>query len=137
MSSLLKISDAASLALHAMVYLASHEDRPVSTGEIAEVFDISRAHLSKVMQWLSRDGLVDSIRGPKGGFVLGEDPEKITLLDVYESIEGPLEQTECLLETPVCGGCCILGDLLESVNDQVARRLGGTKLSDLAGVFAR
>lgn len=136
MSNLLKISEAASLALHAMVYLASQENGPVSTARIAEALGVSRAHLSKVMQWLSRDGLVDSVRGPKGGFVLARDPGDITLLDVYEVIEGPLEESECLLDAPACGGQCILGDLLRSVNRQVAEKLKGTRLADLTGVFA-
>ena len=84
----------------------------------------------------SRAGLVRSVRGPKGGFGLGKSPAEITLLDVYESIDGPLRSETCLLGRPICGGKrCILGRLLVSVNQQVHRKLATAKLSELATGF--
>jgi len=135
MANVLKVSEAASLALHAMVLLAAR-DEVVSTGEIASTLRVSVAHLSKVLQRLARVGLVRSIRGPKGGFILGKASEEITLLDVYEAIEGPLVPSNCLLNTPVCSGeRCILGGLLETVNEQVREYLAGTRLSELDNVY--
>jgi Rrf2 family protein len=119
-----------------MALLAGSPDRPVSTREIASTLRGSEAHLSKVLQRLSRVGLVRATRGPKGGFTLEKAPHRITLLEVYEAIEGPLSAGSCLLGTPICGGNCILGDLLSSVNEQVKARMGNIRLSDLAGVFA-
>jgi len=136
MSSVVKISDAASLALHAMVYLAARAAAPSSAGEMAKAFCASKAHLSKVLQWLARAGLVRSVRGPKGGFVLAQPAGEVTLLRVYEAVEGPLEPARCLLGSPACNGQCILGDLLESIDMRVRRRLEATALSDLAHVFA-
>ena len=133
MSSMLKISEAASLAMHGMAFLASNSDRAVSTREIASRFHASEAHLSKVLQRLTRAGLVKSIRGPKGGFMAGKPADEITLLDVYESIEGPLVPCECLFSIPVCGdNGCILGGILVTVDRQIREYLAGTKLSDLA-----
>ena len=133
MSGILKISDAATLALHAMACLASQKDaRPISVKEIAENYGVSEAHLSKVIQRLSHSGLVKTVRGPGGGVTLAKPPEKITLLDVYESLEGPIPESHCLLGVNKCGNkTCILGDLLVSVDKQVKTRLSGTKLSDL------
>ncbi|MBW2147405.1 MAG: Rrf2 family transcriptional regulator [Deltaproteobacteria bacterium] len=134
MSGVLKISEAASLALHAVVHLAANHCRLVSTGEMASMLQVSEAHLSKVLQRLAKQGLVRSIRGPKGGFMLSKTGERVTLLDVYESIDGPLEPSNCLLKTPICGGKkCVLGGLLDTVHRQVREYLAGTKLSQYIG----
>ena len=135
MSSPVKISEAASLALHTMVLLSSQLERNLATRDIAAALKVSEAHLAKVLQRLGRAGLVRSRRGPGGGFSLGRRPEDITLLEVYEVTEGPLEQTECLLNKPVCQGRCILGDLLSSVGAQVRDYLAGTRLSELSHTF--
>ena len=134
MPGVLKISEAASLGLHAMSYLAVRGDSaPISTGEIANVFGISENHLSKVFQRLSREGLVKSTRGPGGGVKIAKPVNKITLLDVYEAIEGPLRPTECLLGRHACEySMCILGNTISNVEKQVRDMLSVTKLSDLS-----
>ncbi len=138
MSNVIKVSEAASLALHTMVFLAKNNGQLASTKEIASTLQVSEAHLSKVLQRLVRVGLVKSTRGPKGGFELARGGDQITLLDVYESIDGPLGSTNCLLGTPTCGGnVCILGDLLKTVNKEVKEYLAGTKLNGLANVYGR
>lgn len=136
MSNVLRISEAASLALHAMVYLAANPGRPISAREIASVLQVSEAHLSKVLQRLAKSGLVQSNRGPKGGFVLGRSPEKVALLEVYEALEGKLAPSNCLFGTPICGGKkCILGKLLRTVNREVGKYLSDTRLSELTSVY--
>lgn len=133
---MLRISEAASLALHTAVYLAVRVERLVTTHEVAELLGVSETHLAKVMQRLVRVGLVRSTRGPHGGFALARAGEQISLLEVYEAIEGPLTQTECLLEEPVCqGSTCILGDLISEVASQARDYLAGTMLSELTGVY--
>jgi Rrf2 family protein len=132
MAGALKMSEATTLALHTMVYLAGSPDHPASAREVAEHFQASEAHLAKVLQRLGKAGLVHSTRGPHGGFTLAKDPSGVTLLDVYEAIEGRLEVTGCLFDPPICGGgTCILGGLALSVNKQVRDHLAGTRLSDL------
>ena len=136
MNSVLRISEAASLAMHTTVLLAAHPDRLVCTREAASVLDVSEAHLAKVLQRLVKQGLVRSARGPKGGFALSKPAEEISLLNVYESIEGRLENAACLLGRPVCRGeRCILGGLLATVNAQVREYLGSTKLPELTTVY--
>jgi Rrf2 family protein len=136
MNNLLRISEAASLGMHSMVLLAKNSERVVSTKEIASALHASEAHLSKVLQRLAKAGLVKPIRGPKGGFKIGKRSHKVTLLNVYESIESPIETNNCLFDTPICKGKnCILGGLLNSVNKQVRRQLAKTKLSELANVY--
>lgn len=137
MPGLLRISDAASLGLHAMTCLAGRRGGPARTAEIASTLGCSHAHLAKVFQRLAKAGLVRSERGPRGGFGLARPAEQITLGDVYEAIEGPLRPTDCLLARPVCGSRgCLLGDLLKSVNRQVDEYLRATTLADLGHLWA-
>jgi Rrf2 family protein len=138
MSSLIKVSEAASLALHTTVFLAGNSERPVSAREMAATLSVSEAHLAKVLQRLAKVGLVQSYRGPRGGFVLGKDGDDITLLDVYESIEGPFETSNCLFGTPVCNGKgCILGNLVENTHQEAKEYLSGMKLSSLTHIHGR
>jgi len=136
MSSAFKISEAASLALHTMVLFAARPDELFSTRQIASILGVSEAHLAKVLQRLARAGLARSIRGPKGGFALGKDAEQITLLDVYEVIEGPLESRNCLLATRICNGKrCIFGGLLQTVDEHIRRYMAETRLPELTGAY--
>ena len=81
MDTILRISDAANLAIHAMAHIArSKGNVNHSVGEIAGEQGVSVAHLSKVMQRLVKVGLLTSRRGPGGGFVLGRAADKISLL---------------------------------------------------------
>jgi Rrf2 family protein len=130
MSGLLKMSEASVLALHSMIYIAARKDDMATNGEIAEFLHASENHLSKVLQRLTKAGLVKSIRGPRGGFILGKAPEKITLREIYELFEGAMNTNSCLLETPVCGNTCVFGDLLNTMNTLAIDFMTNTKLSD-------
>ena len=135
-SGVFKVSEAAAIALHTAVMLAANSEKVLSTGEIASALQVSEAHLSKVLQRLSRVGLVKSIRGPKGGFVLAKSGNNITLEEVYEAIDGRLGTKRCLLKTKVCrGNNCILGELIRSINMQVKDYMTNTKLNDLINVY--
>jgi len=132
MPGVVKISEAASLALHAMVVLVKNADRPVSTNEIATTLGVSENHLSKVLQRLVKAGVLNSVRGPNGGFSLQGQADRITLLEVYEGVEGPLEQAQCLFNRPICDGkSCMLGGLIETVNREVREQLERTTLDQL------
>ncbi len=136
MSQVWRISEASSIAFHATTMLAALPDRMLTTRQIASTLGVSEAHLSKVLQRLAKAGLVKATRGPKGGFELESPGAEVTLLDVYEAIEGPLADVGCLLGKPVCGpNGCILGGLLESVNQQVRQYLENSKLSDLTEAY--
>ena len=137
MANLMRISEAASLALHTVSFLAATGEAMATTGEIARAFGVSHAHLSKVLQRLVGAGIVNSARGPHGGFRLAPGGRRATLLDVYQAIEGPIQSDECLLGSFVCGGKCIMGDLITSVNRLVTQRLSKTKVSDVARLPGR
>ncbi|HUU27160.1 MAG TPA: Rrf2 family transcriptional regulator [archaeon] len=133
---MLQLSEAASLAFHTMVFLANEPDRQVSAGKIASELHVSEAHLSKVLQRLARYSLVQSSRGPKGGFTLGRSNSGISLLEIYESVQGPLKEKHCLKKEKICrGNKCIFGNLLHEMNKQFKEYLIKTKLGDLAGII--
>lgn len=132
MSGILKISEATSLALHALIALVQGGDKLVSVKEIATKLDVSANHLSKVMQRLNKAGYIESIKGYNGGFRLSVNPEKTAFLEIYELFEGKLKDSTCLLSHQKCDGNCILGDLVEHVNKLTKEKFEKTKLSDFA-----
>lgn len=132
LSSILRISDAASLGLHSMVIIADSPGKLVTTEYIADQLEASKNHLSKVLQTLSHSGFVRATRGPGGGFMLAKPANEIRLLDVFQAIEGPVDFAGCLLHKPICGRSdCIMGDLAESVNTQFIDYFTNTTLQDL------
>ena len=136
MPNILRISEAASLAMHTMVYLTCQKNELISTREIAKVLKASEAHLSKVLQRLARVGLVKSIRGPKGGFMLGKPAAKVTLLEVFETIEGPMESEVCLFGNSKClGKDCLFGGLLHDLYNLTHKYFLKTTLNKLTHIF--
>ena len=137
MTTMLNLSEAASLALHTMSHLAKNGEHRVTTREIAGKFHISKAHLAKVLGRLVHAGFISSARGPKGGFMLAKAPDAVTLLDVYEVIEGPISHNTCVFDVE-CGDVnCIFGGLIETVNHLAKKQLEETALSDLVAADAR
>lgn len=136
MSRFWKISEASSIGLHAMSFLAAEPGKLHTARDMAKVFGFSAAHLAKVMQLLHKAGLVRAVRGPSGGFQLARPASEITLLQVFEAIEGKLAPVDCLLEKPVCkNGRCILGGLLKEINQRTLHQLRSTRLADLADSY--
>lgn len=128
--SLLKISEAASIGLHAMIELAKHQDKLLSVKEISTTLNISANHLSKVMQRLCKAGYIESIKGFNGGFRLLVNIDEITFLEIYELFDGKIRDNACLFSKTKCFQECIFGDLISSINVQVKDKFATTKLSD-------
>jgi Rrf2 family iron-sulfur cluster assembly transcriptional regulator len=127
------MSEAVSLALHAMALLAIKQGERLTNHAIAEKLSASGHHLAKVMHRLVAAGLVQSLRGPAGGFHLTLPAGQIKLLRIYEAIEGPISTCGCPLSRPVCNGtACVLGDLVGVVHRQIRDYLASTDLANLA-----
>lgn len=133
MADILKISDATALALHSMVHLAMDPDGQSTTAEIADLFEVSKHHLAKVHQRLAKADLIRSHRGPAGGVGLGKKPEEITLLQIYEVMEGSMLCKPCLFGKDRCPRVdCVLGVLLPGLARQVRDYFEKTTLAQLA-----
>lgn len=97
------VSDTSRYALRAVAYIAEHEkDGRVSVGEIAEDLDIPRNYLSKILHQLARAGILDSLRGPKGGFVLAVPADELVLERVIDPVQPFSAGSQCLLGRPEC-----------------------------------
>lgn len=119
MSNIVQLSEAASLGIHAMVIIA-RSNKIVNANQIADQTGASRNHLAKVMLTLAKMGYVNSLRGPSGGFVLAKKPDEITLLEVYEAIEGKIHIPHCPTNKTICPFTkCILNNILHKVTSEV------------------
>jgi Rrf2 family protein len=89
-----KLSGGVEWALHCCVVLTA-APQPVSAARLAELHEVSPTYLAKQLQSLSRAGLVTSVQGKSGGYVLTRSPQEITMLDVVEAIEGSTSTFVC------------------------------------------
>jgi len=81
-------------ALHCCVVLTAAAG-PVPAARLAELHEVSATYLAKQLQSLSRAGLVQSVQGKSGGYVLTRSPAEISMLDVIEAVEGPQQTFVC------------------------------------------
>lgn len=121
-----RLSKGSEYAIAGLVYMA---ERPV--GGLAGVEEVSRAtgissqYLAKIFRTLASRGIVSSARGRDGGFMLARDPGEITLLQIVEAIDGPVE-ARCIRKTDECpeSASCQLFSVLRSCAASVAGVLG-------------
>ncbi len=118
-----------------MAYIASTDGkRPIQFREIAAALHVSRNSLAKIIQYLSRSGLLRVERGREGGCVLIRTPDQITALDVIEAVDGPIQLGDPLLDGTVRRktGLLIVRELRGAV-EEMRERLNRTTITDLAG----
>lgn len=95
----MKLSTKGRYGLMAMFQLAMEFGQgPVSLKSIAEKQELSENYLEQLFSNLRRDGLINSVRGAQGGYMLSRDPKEITVGQVLRSLEGHLAPADCLLE---------------------------------------
>jgi Rrf2 family protein len=128
MAKIVHLSEAASLAIHAMVLIAK-SDTHINVNVIAQEMGASRNHLAKVLQQLVKFNYLKSVRGPSGGFVLNMPPSELTILDIYQAIEGKIETPECPLDRQICPfDKCLMGGMVKSVTEQFKSYFEGQTL---------
>jgi Rrf2 family protein len=130
MSKIVQLSEAVSIAIHSMVLIAKAEGK-INVNKIAEETGASKNHLAKVMQRLVKQGLLSSNRGPAGGFILKKAASKITLLEIYECIEGPIESDKCPQNKDVCHfSKCLMGGILKKVTNEFIEHFKSHTIQD-------
>ena len=113
MHKMFSISEGASLAIHSLAIIARSKEQ-INVSGIAEKTNFSKTHLAKVLQRLSKNNYIKSERGPKGGFVLAKDAGAITLLEIYELMEGTLMPDTCTIYEEGCPfSSCIFGSVTD------------------------
>ena len=135
----MKLSTRSRYGLRAMVELALQYDQnePVPLLQIAEKQLISEGYLEQMMTSLRRSGLVRSVRGAHGGYLLSRAPSGITAGEIVRCLEGDLGPTDCVCEDDGLDVCtksasCVTRILWEKVREAMASVLDGTTLEDLS-----
>src|SRR5436305_12408866 len=129
----MKLGTRARYAVMAMVDLARHgEDEPVPLAEIARRQEISLAYLEQLFAKLRRSGLVRSVRGPGGGYLLAHGRDDTRIADISLAVDEPIRAVRC---TPGSGiGCrsdrsrCLTHDLWEELSNQIHLYLSSVSL---------
>ncbi|HTR23780.1 MAG TPA: Rrf2 family transcriptional regulator [Terriglobales bacterium] len=99
----MQITRATDYAVRVMIYMATHPPHTrLAVPDVARGIEAPESFVSKILQQLVQRGMVTSHRGSGGGFELEVDPETVSLLDVVEMVEGPLQINVCL---PGAEGC--------------------------------
>ena len=131
MSRLVHISEAASLAIHSLALIASSKVR-LNAKKIAEILHVSQNHLAKILQVLAKNEYLTSNRGPGGGFILKKKADEVSMLEVYQLIEGNVECQFCGISDNVCPFIsCIFGGKPDKLTNEFVEYLNNTKISDL------
>jgi len=131
----MQLTRAADYAVRVMIHLAGMpEGARVNRTVLAELAEVPAEFLGKVLQSLTRSQLILSRRGVTGGFELGRAAERITMLDVVESLEGPLQMNICLAPEKGCGrsAWCAAHEKWAEAQEAMATVLRGATIADLA-----
>ena len=133
--SMLKLTKKADYGLMALKFLAEHPERPaLSAKDVADAYGIPAQLLAKILQQLTRSGLLKSHAGMNGGYALAREARSISAYEVILSIDGPFFITSC---TKGKTGCeltsnCTIKEPLARVNETIAGVLKSISIQDLA-----
>ncbi|MCI8940169.1 MAG: Rrf2 family transcriptional regulator [Dorea sp.] len=132
----MKLSTKGRYGLRALIDLARYSElEPVSISCIAERQNLSERYLEQLMSLLKKAGLVQSIRGAGGGYVLAKDAGEISVGDVLRALEGSLEPVECAGygsgEECAASGECVTKYVWKRINESIRRTVDEIKLDTL------
>jgi Rrf2 family transcriptional regulator, iron-sulfur cluster assembly transcription factor len=132
----MRLSTKGRYAVMAMVDLAKHSTgEPIALAEIAERQEISLSYLEQLFARLRVAGLVKSVRGPGGGYLLGHTAQETRISDVILAVDEPIRATRCSPGAPVgCRGSksrCLTHDLWEELGNQIHLYLSSVSLADV------
>ena len=132
----MRLSTKGRYAVMAMVDLAKHSTgEPIALAEIAERQEISLSYLEQLFARLRIAGLVKSVRGPGGGYLLGHPAQETRISDVILAVDEPIRATRCSPGAPVgCRGSksrCLTHDLWEELGHQIHLYLSSVSLADV------
>jgi len=129
----MQITRQADYAVRAVLHLARTGDQRTATSLIAEEQRIPPSFLAKIISQLSIAGLLHTSRGARGGVTLARLPSEITLLEVIEAIDGPIQLNECVGDSGACSfdDNCPLRPVWCEAQEELVNRLKGTNFADM------
>jgi Rrf2 family protein len=131
----MKVSTKGRYGLRAMMDLARNqgEGKPVFLSDIARRQDISEKYLEHIFSSLRAAGLVTTVRGRKGGFLLAKAPSEITASSIITSLEGPCVLVDCVSKPKTCKKSegCVARDIWSLLGSKIEEVLSGFTLAQL------
>ncbi len=130
----MKLSSRSRYGFRAILELAlDYGKGPIQIKTISDRESISNKYLEQLIAMLKASGLVRSMRGPKGGYVLARHPSEIKLSEIFTTLEGPLLTVECLDHPEICPRCadCVTRDLWLEMQEAVLKVLERKTLQDM------
>jgi len=131
-----RLSTKGRYAVMAMVDLASHSGgKPVALADIADRQEISLSYLEQLFGKLRKGGLVKSVRGPGGGYLLAREPGETRVSDIIMAVDELIKATRCTPGSP--SGChlnksrCMTHDLWEELGNQIYLYLSSVTVADI------
>lgn len=129
-------------AIHALIYLASHEEKSVTISEIASDRNIPKKFLEAILLDLKNAGILGSKKGKGGGYYLLKKPDQIPVLDVIRLVDGAVAMLPCVSLNfyRSCGMCgdektCQINHLFQQVRDETLKILSNNTVADLASEY--
>ncbi len=130
------LSNQSKYAIRAILCLSinSNSKKKMGSKEIAEKIDIPAPFLAKIFQSLSKAKLIQSIKGPNGGFYLTEAEKQNNLLDVIACIDGLDKFNECFIGLPKCSdeNPCAIHHIVSPFKEKLTEELTGKTIADFA-----
>lgn len=128
----MRLSRQGDYAVRAILDLSSKPHSQIR--EIAERQNIPEAYLQKVIWLMSKEGLIKTLRGPKGGIMLARPPKEISLLDVLEAAEGPIVFNRCSLwpEGCTCDKYCQVHTVWMKIGELIRTEMEKFNFAELA-----
>jgi len=131
-----RLSTKGRYSVMALVDLAKHsEGKPIALADIAERQELSLSYLEQLFAKLRLAGLVKSVRGPGGGYLLGHAADEMRISDIILAVDEPIRATRCTPGAPTgCRGSksrCLTHDLWEELGNQIHLYLSSVTLADV------
>jgi len=129
----MKLTTKGRYAVTAMLDLALHaENGPVSLAEISQRQEISLSYLEQLFSRLRKNGLVNSTRGPGGGYRVARDLDKVAVSEIIGAVNESVDATQCAgKENCHSHGRCLTHDLWEGLSEQIEEFLSGVSLQNM------
>ena len=132
----MKLSTKGKYGVRAVFEIARNEgEGPLTIKTIAERQGISLSYLEQILYRLAKAGLIESVRGPGGGYLIGKTPSELTIGDVVRALEGPIALSHCL-EPGMSGDCyqaddCVARMVWSRVGAKIEEALDSITFNDL------
>lgn len=128
----MRLSTKGRYAVTAMLDLAVHEGKgPITLAEISQCQGISLSYLEQLFARLRREGLVEGVRGPGGGYRLAKPPKDISIADIITAVDEKVDATLCEgKENCQDGKRCLTHDLWNSLSEQIFNYLASINLAE-------